>query len=63
MIDGQMNFFVPFPYLGNVFEIKKYTPIYILLFKRGHMSFVMHRFGCTKNTITNEITLKTRLCG
>ena len=55
--------FVPFLYDGHAQEVQTYTPIYILLSTRGHMSFVMHRFGCTENLITNKITIQTRLCG
>ena len=55
--------FLPFIYDGQAHEVKEYTPIYILLSSKGHMSFVMHRFGCTQNLITNEITIQTRLCG
>ena len=55
--------FVPCLCDGHEHEVKTYTPIYIILSTRGHVSFVMHRFGCTENLITNEITIQTRLCG
>ena len=60
-----MNTFVlsPFIYDGHAQEVETYTPIYMLLSSRGHMSFVMYRFRCTENFITNEITIQIQLCG
>ena len=49
--------FLPFIYNGHAQEVATYTPIYVLLSSRGHMSFVMHRFGCTQNLITDKLSV------
>ena len=52
----------PFIYDGTLHEVDYYEPILILISKLGYISYIIHRFVCNVNTITNAITIKSDLC-
>ena len=54
--------FPTFNYDGTIHEVDTYEPIRILISKLGYMSYIMHRFVCTVNTVTGRITIIPNLC-
>ena len=53
--------FPTFIYDGTTHKVDTYEPIRILISQLGYMSYIMHRFVCNVNTVTQRITIRPNL--